>query len=180
MFCGKCGTNNPENVKICSKCGAQLGAAPNAQAAAKKPADSNKIVGIGIVAVIAVVVLVLISSLFGAGGSKKLDGYYIYTTSNGRYYALEISGSRAVMHYYKYSADEQEANVEKTDDGADLYFIASDTRYLELERYSPLHAKLSNDGKRVYLSSDSNDWITDAYDRVSKKEFEEFMEGWDY
>jgi len=28
MFCPKCGTENPEGAKFCSKCGAELGAAP--------------------------------------------------------------------------------------------------------------------------------------------------------
>ena len=47
---------------------------------------------------------------------------------------------------------------------------------MELYDYSPLHVKISDDGTRLYLSSDSNDWSTDTYDKVSKSDYETFIE----
>ena len=42
MFCSKCGTENPEGVKFCSKCGAGLGApAPPTEGAAKPEAETS-------------------------------------------------------------------------------------------------------------------------------------------
>ncbi len=37
MFCPKCGTENPEEAKFCSKCGAGLGAAATPTEGAAKP-----------------------------------------------------------------------------------------------------------------------------------------------
>jgi len=42
MFCSKCGTENPEEAKFCSKCGAGLGiAATQTEDAAKTEAESS-------------------------------------------------------------------------------------------------------------------------------------------
>ena len=42
MFCSKCGTENPEEAKFCSKCGAGLGvAATPTEGAAKPEAESS-------------------------------------------------------------------------------------------------------------------------------------------
>ena len=42
MFCSKCGTENPEGAKFCSKCGAGLGvAATPTEGAAKPEAESS-------------------------------------------------------------------------------------------------------------------------------------------
>ena len=41
MFCSKCGTENPEGTKFCSKCGAGIGAAAPAEGPAKPEAESS-------------------------------------------------------------------------------------------------------------------------------------------
>lgn len=116
--------------------------------------------------------------LSGCGSGSSINGYYIFDRSGGPDYALEISGSKAIIHYAVYGGIELEADVEKTDDGADLYFEASSQVMLQLRQYNPLHAKLSDDGERLYLSSDVSGWSTDTYQKVSKQEFEAFIENW--
>lgn len=113
MFCGKCGSNNPENAKICSKCGAQLGNAsysvPNAQAAAKKSAKTNKMVGIGIVVVVAVILLIIIFSLFGRGYKSTVKKYINASYSGNGKTIVSLIPKKAVKDYLK------EEDYEKSD-----------------------------------------------------------------
>ncbi len=73
MFCGKCGTQNPEGAAFCQKCGAPLdgSAAPAAGSApAAAAANRNRMVGIIAVAVAAAAVLFLVFTLFGGRSYK--------------------------------------------------------------------------------------------------------------
>lgn len=87
MFCGKCGADNPENVKFCSKCGAPLenqavsATASDTAAAAKKPLVNNKYIGI---AAVAVVVVLLFSLIFGGRGYKSTVKKYVNATYSGK------------------------------------------------------------------------------------------------
>lgn len=62
MYCGKCGTENTENVNFCKACGAPL----NGEAARTKPAVNLRVLGIVAAAIIAVIVTVV---CMGSGGN---------------------------------------------------------------------------------------------------------------
>lgn len=125
------------------------------------------------------VCIVAIAAVVMMCGKKKssIDGYYTWE-NDSKYGALIIKGRNvtyqtASNNYYP----EYFGAVEKTAGGADLYFDwqgDSYSDYYQMLDYSPLHVKLSEDGKHLYLSSDNSKWLTDIYNRVSKKEYEEY------
>lgn len=117
--------------------------------------------------------LMLVATLAGCG-SKGVDGYYIYEKQQGQVYALEINGGTAALYYSVAGSTPIEATVDKTDEGADLYFGESPSTFLnEWNDYNPMHVKISDDGKKMYLSSDSSGWSAVTFEVVSKTEFNE-------
>lgn len=99
MFCGKCGTQNPENAAFCKKCGTQLNAQKKVSApttaqtpvrvrpqpqqrrpAQKKNRRQDKKVGMIAVAVIAVIVLIVAFALFGGRSYKTTVKQFITAT----------------------------------------------------------------------------------------------------
>lgn len=126
--------------------------------------------------IISLITLMFAAMLAGCG-AKKVDGYYIFEKMQGQIYALEINGDTATLHYSVARNSVIEATVEKTDEGADLYFGESPSIFLnEWNDFNPMHVKLSSDGKKMYLSSDVSGWSATAYDVVTKKEFDELIE----
>lgn len=126
-----------------------------------------------------IMVAVIAAATLCACGGKSCNGYYTMTNPSGTKYALCIDGKTAIYLCGRGDAwPVYEGNVEKADEGVDLYFPDQGGRggYMELYDYSPLHVKISDDGTRLYLSSDSNDWSTDTYDKVSKSDYETFIE----
>ena len=72
MFCGKCGAKNSDEALFCKMCGAPMNSVPKAaNVSASVPFDSdrtnkkNRIIGIAVVAALAVIVLVGALALFG-------------------------------------------------------------------------------------------------------------------
>ena len=121
--------------------------------------------------------LLLLASMLAGCGAKNVDGYYIFEKQQGQIYALEIHGDTAALYYSVAGSTPIEATVEKTDEGADLYFGESPSVFLnEWNDFNPMHVKLSSDGKKMYLSSDVSGWSATTYDVVAKKEFDEFIE----
>lgn len=124
------------------------------------------------------VMMLLAVMLIGCGGSEeeKLDGYYTMYSSSGKAYGLVIDGDTAIYetnrnNYPSYVT----GNIESAEEGIDIYFESVSWLYnSEPSDYNPLHAKLSDDGTRLYLSSDSGNWITDTYLKVSKSAYETF------
>lgn len=97
MFCGKCGTQNPDTAAFCKSCGARLnGQAKPAvkktvqssvknQSQTKRPAPKhshrqNKKVGLIAAIVIAVVVLIGVFALFGGRSYKATIKKYVNAT----------------------------------------------------------------------------------------------------
>lgn len=90
MFCGKCGAKNPDDAVVCGQCGAPLttAAAPMEAAAASPARGTNasrsgvnhRFIGIGAVAVAAVVVVILLVSIFGGRGYKTTVDKYFNST----------------------------------------------------------------------------------------------------
>lgn len=129
--------------------------------------------------VICLVVLMLASTLAGCGSKKEknVDGYYICKADND-IFALEIHGDTATLRRDRTGSSTIEGIVEITDEGADIYLEKSSSRKLnEWIEFNPFHLKLSGDGERMYFSSDKDGWITDIYQVVNKKEFEEIIDG---
>lgn len=126
--------------------------------------------------VICLMTLMLAAALAGCG-SKGVDGYYIYEKQQGQIYALEISGDTAALYYSAAGGHTIEASVDKTDEGADLYFGKSPSTFLnEWNDFNPMHVKISDDSKKMYLTSDSSGWSALTFEVVSKKEFDETID----
>lgn len=113
----------------------------------------------------------------GGNGSKGVDGYYVYEKQQGQLYALEISGDTASLYYSVAGGHTIEASVDKTDEGADLYFGKSPSTFLnEWNDFNPMHVKISDDGKKMYLTSDVSGWSALTFEVVSKKDFDEVID----
>lgn len=121
------------------------------------------------------VAAVLLAICLAVCGKGKTDGYYVMEIGN-KNYGLIIAGNEATYttNNPNYS-DVTYGTVEKATEGVDLYFEYDGT-FLKtnLSDFNPLHAIISNDGEHLYLSSDSSNWNTDTYRKVSKKEYEEY------
>ncbi|WP_026653025.1 hypothetical protein [Butyrivibrio proteoclasticus] len=129
-----------------------------------------------------ILTMVLLSCLLVTGcgsdskSSKKMDGCYYYETGHGRFY-LKIDGNKAeyyinTLNIFSYNYfDKFEGNAETTDEGKDLYFSG------DMAKWTPLHAKLSEDGNTVYLSSEGDGWATGIYTRMEKKDWESEVAG---
>lgn len=124
-----------------------------------------------------VLVLMLMGAFFltGCGSkSKSVDGYWLCRTARDGYGViyLHIDGSKAeyvtnLDNIGSYTYFKQyEGTAEKTEDGVDIYFS-------EYSKYVPLHAKVSEDGNTLYLSSDNDSWNTEIHNRTDKETFEE-------
>ena len=125
--------------------------------------------------IICLVTLMFATTLTGCG-SKSVDGHYIFEKQQGQVYALEIDGNTATLHYSVARSSTIEATVEKTNEGADLYFGESPSTFLnEWNDFNPMHVKISDDGKKMYLSSDSSGWSAVTFEVVSKAEFNEVI-----
>lgn len=71
MFCGKCGTQNPDNAKFCASCGAPMSAIPAPEAASSASKNTNRKVGIIAVGVCALLVLILLFTLFSGRSAEE-------------------------------------------------------------------------------------------------------------
>ena len=79
MYCTKCGAQNSDNSTFCTSCGASMNAAaapevpafPGAAAHAAKPANRNKLIGIIAVAAAAVLVIILCMVIFSGRSCKS-------------------------------------------------------------------------------------------------------------
>lgn len=121
-------------------------------------------------------------SLTGCGSSSKsLDGYYSFTNHQYYSYYLKIDGSTAAYYSNSFGSVVENngfhhqfvGNAEKSEDGMKLYFTGG------MAKYSPLDVKLSEDGKTLYVSSDSDSehWGgTLSFTKIDKKEWDETFE----
>lgn len=102
MFCGNCGTQNPDNAAFCKQCGTQLrkpvrtpAPAPGSRAPverrtpARRPAsgrgqlDSSKLVVIGAIALAAIILLGAIFWMFGGRSYKATVKQFVSATFDG-------------------------------------------------------------------------------------------------
>lgn len=105
-YCAKCGNQMNDDVQFCPACGTPVaGAKPAAAATTAKPAKSgkgkSKLIGIGIVAVLAIVLIAFVGSKLGG---KKVDmkdyvtvSFSGYNTVGTAYYELDRVGLRLDM-----------------------------------------------------------------------------------
>lgn len=83
MFCGKCGSENPDDALFCTSCGAPLakeaparpapaaGVAPARPITAASGSNKHKLIGICAVAVVALLAVILIISIFSGRSANK-------------------------------------------------------------------------------------------------------------
>lgn len=126
---------------------------------------------------IAVIVLliIVILGIRACGGGADYDGYYIM--NGDKHYALCISKDGTAV----YSSDRMNwrcsiGYMEELEECAALYFNKHYNPEAYVEKYCPLYVTLSEDGKRMYLSSDNSNWNTDIFEVVDKKTYEAFVE----
>lgn len=183
MFCGKCGTKNDDHAAFCINCGEKLnnGKLPKNTSVSQtnaSPANSrNKKVGI-IAIVVVLVIIIGILSLVGVGKNRYV-GYYILDTGNGfdSVYALCINkDGTAIYSSNKMNWKCSIGYTEKDENCVALYFNQHYNPEAYVEKYCPLYVTLSEDGQRMYLSSDNPNWITDTFDVVDKDTYELFVQ----
>ena len=79
MFCGNCGSQNPDGAVICTVCGAPLTPEKPAKKAGfdLKSMDRNKLIGLGVIAAVVLVALILVLVLVfsGRGAESTLKDY---------------------------------------------------------------------------------------------------------
>lgn len=73
MFCGNCGSQNPDGATVCAVCGAPLATGKPAKKAGfdLKSMDRNKLIGIGVIAAVVLVALILVLVLVFSGRSAE-------------------------------------------------------------------------------------------------------------
>lgn len=128
-----------------------------------------------ILIVLAIVLLFIILCFRSCGKKNSYAGYYIVEKNHA--YALCINKDGTVI----YSSDQKNwkcstGYMEKGKDYAALYFNRHKDPKTDIENFCPLFVTLSNDGKRMYLSSDNPDWATDTFDVVDKEDYKAFVE----
>ncbi len=131
-----------------------------------------------IVLLIAVMCVLCLCSC-GKKGSKLKDyvGYYTYTSGDNYYTALEISKDGAVI--YRVFRDYYVGTTYGTMDVADNKGHFYNTNYegdsnLNWTNCFPLTLTLINDGKGLYVESDTDTWIPDSYNRVDEELYTAF------
>lgn len=86
MFCGKCGTQNPDEAEFCKGCGARLKSSSEIyRTMAVNPSENVRYRKIGMVTVgiLAVVILVIVFGLFGGRSYKSTINRYVKATYDG-------------------------------------------------------------------------------------------------
>lgn len=96
MFCWKCGAENPEDARFCTKCGATLEKAPETNEVQRKDAGGNKKkIIIALVAIAAVVILVIAVVGFSVRNAIKASINTIVTSEKEKYSASVVDEQNA-------------------------------------------------------------------------------------
>lgn len=80
MYCGKCGTNNPEGARFCKECGASMDGsvtAPTAPIRITLPAKNQRVLGLAAVAIIVVIAIVVCVNLFGGNTPEAVASRFV-------------------------------------------------------------------------------------------------------
>lgn len=122
-------------------------------------------------------VMLMLSALLVGCGKKSIDGYYTLESSNYNSVLKVDSDSFTyqVKNEYKDWSTYSGSIKENKDETWELY-ITSDDPDDNWAQCSPLIATVLDDGKLLYLDSDSSSWIPDSLKKVSKREYIKFIE----
>lgn len=167
MYCKKCGNQIEKGAAFCSKCGTPIQedtGVPKGEMARKTIGRKQLVAG----AVAAMAVIALIAVIF-SGKKGGYSGYYTCITDRN-YYAIQIDGDR-ITGYGSGTLPYHEGYISTAENCAYANFIDKDW-----SRYSPFTITLSDNGEKMFFSSENDRWSTDTYDAVSKSEYEAFLQ----
>ncbi len=130
MFCGNCGTQNPDNSPFCAGCGAKLNEAPVAPAApetdfapVRRPAPkSKKGLFVGIIAAVVAVAVALVL-IFCLSTPKGVAKKYIKAMEKGDFKAVIKLMPKAMVEENIGDEDDQEDWIEQTEEYYEKYEI---------------------------------------------------------
>ncbi|MCM1220292.1 MAG: zinc-ribbon domain-containing protein [Lachnospiraceae bacterium] len=167
MYCKKCGNQIDEGAAFCKKCGSPVketvGKKETKEGAKTMSRKWMAVAGAGIIAVATLLII------FFPGKKDKYSGYYTCIV-NGNYYAIQIDGDE-IIGYSSMKPSYHNGYISTGENCIYTYF--SDARW---QQYSPFTITLSDNGEKMYFSSEDARWTTDIYDAVSKSEFEDFFQ----
>ena len=147
MYCNKCGAQNPDNAGFCEKCGAPLENQPARQTVtAARTAEKNTQVGMIAVGAAALVIVILLISLFSGRGykatvKKLLDASLNF---NGSAYTAVIpknvletvadSADMSVKEYKKAMNDMLEGGKELVEDLTGITKFSYSVKFVDVEK----------------------------------------------
>lgn len=117
-FCEKCGAQVEDNNAFCLACGAKMDDAANTAdnaGDAAAPLDTQKLIKIGVIAVAAILVIVIISSLFG-GGYKGAAKKWVKANLQGKTGVVKSLAPKDIWEYYD---DELKVDVDDVKDAVE-------------------------------------------------------------
>lgn len=166
MYCKKCGKQIEDGAAFCPKCGTPTQANASALKEEKgRKTTGRKQIAIGAAAAVAVIVLMVV--IF-SGKKDGYSGYYTCVTAMN-YYAIQIDGDK-ITGYGSGTLPYHEGYLSTAENCAYANFNDADW-----SRYNSFTITLSDNGGKMFFSSESPQWSTDIYDAVSKSEYEAFL-----
>ena len=144
MYCGHCGAANPDGSAFCKQCGAKLASTKlvttsnsSQKRVAAKSSNQNRTVGIIAVAAVAVIVLVLGILLFGGRSYKSTVKQYINATFDGNAKKIvQLIPKKVVNTAIDDYFDDRDELIEEMDESLEYALDWFDTLYGEDWRVS--------------------------------------------
>lgn len=124
--------------------------------------------------VLVIMGVLLLSGCGSKNEGKEVDGYWLCTSAKNGEAAIYIIIDDSHAEYYTNWDDNgvhpenyrnYQGTVEKTEEGADVYIS-------EFAKFSPLHVKKSEDGSKLFMTSDNDNWPTLVFDQTDKETYE--------
>ena len=163
MFCGMCGAENKEGAKFCEKCGAPINKGQKRDEI--NATNQNKKVGMIAVAVLAVVIVVALFSLFGGRGYESTVKEYFNATMDG--------DAKAVVNLIPKKVMEKELKNEGYDEDEMDMFIEEGEKQLQ-DTLDSIEDAMGKDWKMTYEIKETED-VTGR----ELKEIKDDYEGYD-
>lgn len=175
MFCGNCGSQNPDGLTKCAVCGAPLTEEKKSGKAAKfdlKNMDRNKLTGYAVIAAVALVVVILLIVIFSGRSDTSTLKKYVKA-------AYDLDAKKIVNLYpdviFKMAAEEEdiskgEAKDEAIDDLQDeLEDLADKYDDIEFDEIKSIKVEIRDEDKLTKKQvRELNEMYEDEYDMKLK------------